>query len=549
MKLYLKCVSPVHIGTGKTLEPFDYVFYKENILILNQEICLTSIYDKHSGGIERYSQWVTETSRRISKAEEEFKQARREGDKKGRQHYNQLLSDLRRNFNLIYFCENHLKDPELASEFLRNPKYHRQSMFALSHPKGTRQLREIIQINDAPYLPGSSIKGAIRTALAFRAVKNLDDKGVTILLNGRSRSNIYGINRILEKIRRLSEQAIQVIQAGEYHKTSNVLSDLDRERRSWQKKIGDEVEKVVFGCGEEGKLGEKYDDPKFDLMRLIKVSDTTEGNWEMIAGHLMSYTRDGKSGGLKAQPIQLCEFIDANSTFQFNMAIDTALIQVIRQNRIKGWIGFKEKFQRLFGVDPSLPEDQLTREILDSILSAVKEFGKSIVDHEKRWLDNFSGMEVSNIRKFYENLNGNGNYLKIGFSSGWHATTVGLALAENPKLKEYLPELIYAFNLDLIINQEKLLKRAEKNRRKLEEQLRLLRRTPNVWRFPHSRRMIGENNKPLYPVGWIEISIQPFSKDQENIGTSSNVEIKSNDWNDESFEEMLIKLKEKFNNR
>jgi len=546
MDLYIKCISPVHIGTGKVLEPFDYIFYQEKVIVLNQDACLARIYEEHPEGIDLYSRWVTETSRKIANAREDFNNARRQRNWQKRSHYNQLMSDLRRNFNLIYFCEKELRDPELARELQTDSRYHWQEMYTINRPRGTMQLREIIQINGEPYIPGSSLKGAIRTALAFRAIKNLDQNDVQLLLNGDTKTNIYGIKKVLNKIRQISQQAIQAINSGNVEKINKTLRELSDERRNWQRKIGGEVEKVVFGCGDTTKFGIKYDDPKFDLLRLFKISDTLDGNWEMIVGHLLSFTRDGRSGGLKAQPVQFCEFLDSESTFRINVEINTGLIQEILKNSVKGWIGFPEKFMKLFAMAPGAPSEKLEEQVLQSILQAIREFSRSIVDHEKQWLENFSSKDVQSIQQFYENLNDQNYYLRVGFSSGWHATTIGLALAEHPLLNEYLSELIYAFNLDLIINQEKLLRRAERNKNRVEEQLRLLNRVPNVRRFPRSRRLIGENNLPQLPVGWLELSTNPFIQSSQK-NTNQLQQNHNDDFGEEiPFEEQLRRLKEKF---
>jgi len=546
MDLYLKCISPVHIGTGKVLEPFDYVFYQEKVIVLNQDACLARIYEKHPEGIDLYSRWITETSRKIANARQDFNNARRQRNWQKRSHYNQLMSDLRRNFNLVYFCEKELQDPDLARELQTDSRYHWQTMYTISRPRGTMQLREIIQVNGEPYIPGSSLKGAIRTALAYRAIKNLDENDVQLLLNGDKKTNIFGIKKVLDKIRQLSQQAIQTINSGNVEKTNRALRELSNERKKWQRKIGDEVEKVVFGCGDATKFGIKYDDPKFDLLRLIKVSDTLDGNWEMIVGHLLSFTRDGRTGGLKAQPVQFCEFLDSQSTFRIRVEIDTGLIQEILKNSVKGWIGFQEKFMKLFAVAPDALSQELEEQVLQSLLQAIREFSEGIIKHETQWLENFSGKEVQSIQRFYDNLNDRNYYLRVGFSSGWHATTIGLALMEHPLLKEYLPELIYAFNLDLIINQEKLLRRAERNKNRVEEQLRLLNREPNVRRFPRSRRLIGENNSPQLPVGWLEVSMHPFTKTSKKKSVHPQQNQNSDSGEEIPFEEQLKRLKEKF---
>lgn len=546
MKIFIKTLSPVHIGSGKVLEPFDYLFHQQKIILLDHAACLDQIYESSPEGIERYSDWVNQTSLKIANAKREHDQARRNRDRQGSKQYNQVLADLRRNFNIIHFCKNILKDAQLADAFLNQSAFHKLTMPALGKPKNTLQLREMLHLNGQPYLPGSSLKGALRTALAYRVLKTLAGEPLNILLNGKTGTNIKGIGDVLKKIRALSGQTIAAIEQGDFRATEEAFRALAGERRRWEKKIGAEVEKVIFGCGEAGKLGEKYDDPKFDLLRLIKISDSFEAQIELLAGHLMSFTRDGLTGQLKSQPVQFCQFIDAGSQFTCDVEVDTRLIQIIQSQQVKGWLGFAEKFRQLFGAAPdsSTPPEALARQVVQQILRAIMEFSQAVIQKEKEWLDEFNIGDLAAIREFYNGLESQKPLLRLGFASGWHGTTIGLALAENPGLSEYLPEIIYAFNLDLIINQEKVLRRAERNQKMVQQQLRLLKRTPNSRRYPRSRRMIAEYDKPHSPVGWLEISLQPFEKSKKQKEELLEESITSEE--NRNFDDSLTRLREKF---
>ncbi|RMD89831.1 MAG: type III-A CRISPR-associated RAMP protein Csm5 [Calditrichaeota bacterium] len=571
--LYFKTISPLHIGTGKVLEPFDYVFYQEKVIILDQEACLERMFEKHPQAVDRYVEWIQQTVQRMNNAKNEARNARRDRDRSRAQHHNQILSELRKNFNLVYFCENELSDSALAKEILSNSQYHKNAIYALDRPAGTRQLREMIHINGQPYVPGSSLKGAIRTALAYRATKNLSDESLDILLNGKSGTNLLGIKEPLQRIREFSQKAIIAIEKGNEQEINQALKALQNERRYriQKKKIGDEVEKVVFGCGDGGvKEVEKFDDPKFDLLRLIKISDSIEGEWGLLAGHLMSFTRNNRTGQLSAQPIQYCQFIDEGSIFSVSLEIDTQLIGAILNNRVKGWTSFERKFRTLFNTDPHLPPEQLEQEIVKNILEAIREFGWAILEKEKDWLNQFNDNEIKKLHEFYDNLPQDATLLRVGFSSGWHSTTVGLALAENPALSGYLPEIIYAFNLDLIQKQENLLRlsagqivenrnRKKKKRDKAKElkqietitklQIKLLERSVSYSSFPRSRRLIAEGRKPYAPVGWLEVSTSAFQKSDnpsKSAEKKSKETIQVQNGNQESFEERLKKLKKKF---
>ena len=123
---------------------------------------------------------------------------------------------------------------------------------------------------------------------------------------------------------------------------------------------------------------------------------------------------------------------------------------------------------------------------------------------------------------------------------------MGLALANNPKLQDYLLEIIYAFNLDLIINQKRLLSRFFPQNKIIRKQLSLLKRTVREKEFPKSRRLISENQKPYAPLGWLQLKNTPFKQSSKNSSQKSQVKNEMSNQGELSFEEKLKLLKNKF---
>jgi len=150
---------------------------------------------------------------------------------------------------------------------------------------------------------------------------------------------------------------------------------------------------------------------------------------------------------------------------------------------------------------------------------------------------------VQALQEFYGNVHQNAALVRVWFPSGWHSTTLGLAMAENSQLAEYLPEIIYVFNLNLIQNQEKLLRRAERNRRRVEQQLHLLKRTPRPQDYLRSRRLLAQNRRPFALVGWLQVSLQPFPSIKSKLYSKESQMVASA--TDSSFQEKLAQLKEK----
>jgi CRISPR type III-A-associated RAMP protein Csm5 len=231
MKYEIEVISPVHIGSGGTISPIEYVvednFYRVDM-------------DKIFGD-EQF-----ETDRFIEDA------------KKG-------------TFYLGKFA------PELAKEHVRYT-------LDISHPTRTNlqgligskssEVREFIKTKDDAYIPGTSIKGAIRTAILWWVLKNdrmLFEKVkryLEILLNARNLSeqienarNIEEIKREIERNYNLKQNSdaymdlLVMIAGGEVRKIKKKVRDL---RKIGREHVDDEIEEIVFG-----------QDPTKDLLKAL----------------------------------------------------------------------------------------------------------------------------------------------------------------------------------------------------------------------------------------------------------------------------------------
>ncbi len=183
MRYEIELISPVHVGSGGTISPIEYVvedkFYRADMDGLFED--------------ERF-----ETDRFI------------EGAKGGALYLGEFA-------------------PELTKEHLR---------YALDIPQSTRtslqgligsrssEVREHIKTKDEVYIPGSSVKGALRTAILWWVLKNDADK---------------------------------------FNRAKSHLKSLVRQRNRVDKRwVDDKIEEFVFGK-----------DPTKDIFKALQVSDTS----------------------------------------------------------------------------------------------------------------------------------------------------------------------------------------------------------------------------------------------------------------------------------
>ncbi len=459
--LYVRTLSPVFIGAGAELQPFEYVVADAKLYRLNSDKVFSLILDRSEDAAERFERWLSDKTHQVE----------RERD-------NQRLSELMRNFTLVQFVRTELRDDQLARHIERNlselalyvlpcpsldglkltgrsPRAQRKKTIATAIKTGTQQL----------YIPGSSLKGLFRTALLFTVLTEADAQF---------------INTIVRKIQ-------------------FKLAALGTSPRDQDKKFFDDVlEMEVFFCGVTEKGRTTFDDARFDLMKLISISDSTTLE-PAQAGCVIPIDTYQANGQVQPQTPAV-EAIAAGNVVQMRIGVDTTAIEHLRQwvaSRAGGvgnslWIGLAERFRRLFGC--SL--EQATEErILDRLMQAAQQFGTAVAQHDRMWAQTYPGME--NFLDHLPELS-----LKIGWGSGFHATTVMLAMLKNPALLQIEQDVFARFQLG----------RAPRQQRAGNE-----RRTPvELSNLPRSRRLhtpaITSMPNPQ-PIGWIELAWEPLQPD------------------------------------
>ena len=551
MKLQLKCETPVHVGSGNELEPFDYVIDGRYLIKFNKKKCFSEIYRHFPEGITAFSQWLEEMAVKMESIEKEKRRAG--NDKNLKRNKNQELSDIRKNLNLIYFCENKLKSPELAQEFLTHSEYHDDKIICLEKPRGNRKVREMIREDGRPFIPGSSIKGAIRTALAYSAIKQMGSEDIRVLIKGDPQKGIGGIEKPLDAIGQALKGIKNKLRENDF--IDPELKNYQDLVKRHQKSIGEQVERFVFGTGFIDNHNHiKWGDPKFDLLKFLLVSDAYPVQTKLLIGNVSSVTRDRWGKMKPPQSIVLAELFDEGSVLEFECDFTADILLHILQNRRRNeWIGLEQAFKRLFAID--LKQYDLTKEgelrlkedITQGIYESLNDFSKTILRRDKEWTERFSDGSMSELRQEISNLEKQEKLIRIGFSSGWHSTTVGLALSEKEELRPWLQEIIYAFNLDLIQKQKKLFKAKDKNqriyRKDKAELNRLLNRASDEKSYPKSRRVLAQNRQPKDWMGWARIEMiseKELSQKNESEKTQ-NTAADSDD-----FQKKLLELKKKF---
>ncbi len=320
-KYKLETLTPVHIGTGETLNHIDGYYANSRWY----HIDLDKVLAHPSTDI------------------------------------NALTSEMsQRDFRWSDYFSRHNMNPADFSAY---------SLLCAQSPE-TTDIREAIKsVGNRPYIPGSSIKGALRTALLSDLINNAENEK---LYNDSSEH----LNREIEK---------------------------GTPPRRRQENPAQQIEKLAFGK-----------DPTHDLLRALQVSDTEPLEWDALAIET-AWTVTLNQNNQLEQKVEdnteyknFVEVIQGVKSLSFSIKIDDLLFRE------------REKKQLNF--------DKTQKNILQEIAEVCNEETQILMEVERKFYDDYNNPEIANL---YEQLMGLNNrladdafMLQIGWGAGYLSNTV-----------------------------------------------------------------------------------------------------------------------------
>ncbi len=292
-----------------------------------------------------------------------------------------------------------------------------QRMFKDEHTRYTVELREgviVRRIRDVreafktlsgePYIPGSSIKGSIRSGLyLYYALPE----------HAKEAKEITGIN-IIEELRR------------------EVRESRGRINR---KQIGETLEKKFFNVGRERDIK----DAKFDLFRFVHVSDFMSEKATLHLDQIITYSKQ-RNGAMREKHFSI--FAEtAEGTFTGEIKLNTpALIRALNSSEYPNL----EKKLRLFGLSK---EDIFSEKVQKKFITTL--IKRSTISRNISYLHDLDLMgniqnasEVANY--LMDNLPSAEGFIRLGFGVGTHFQ--GIIKAIEKRDPRFAAELISQFN-------------------------------------------------------------------------------------------------------
>jgi CRISPR type III-A-associated RAMP protein Csm5 len=369
------------------------------------------------------------------------------------------------------------------------------TLYALPCPQDPADtpVREAMKtVYQQPYLPGTSVKGAIRTAVlssllnAQRAQQTFVEEYLTLCLRTSDVSTRFAERQAFDKADVQREILAQVLsvpeeQARSYQQTLyhilGIREERLREPRTWRdfqrrlerlgrsrEWLGQPVERAVLGPN-----------PNHDLMRAVHVSDTAPGALEQLAvGLVWTYTLRGnrlvekreQDGDYKA----LVEWLTPDTTLRLALRLDDFLFTEAanRELRFRG----------------------ARAQAVQQLAHTCNAYARTIITAEQEF---YAAYGLNVLRDMYTELEAtlsalpDGAFLlNVGWGGGWEVKTIGDLLRK-------------ALGNDSF--------RQLRQRYRLGVAPRTGQHTHNA-PFPKTRRIAYEGGAACWALGWVKVEPQ-----------------------------------------
>lgn len=367
MKVKIKTLTPIHIGTGKKLTPLDF--------FNNYRISYDKLFDiVAQQKRDEFFNWLEQNST-IS------------------------ANEIQRIFGI-------------RSQDIVNSA----SLYRITGSFQKELNEGIKDSNNELFIPGSSLKGSLRTALMYKVLSN--PSKVSYISNQ--------LNNLINK-------------AASSRGNPKSIKDL-------LKSADDKLEQEVFICGVEKERNNiveiLFEDQKFDLLKLVKISDSSS-----VSTYDSGEISELQVYALKKVPPHktfkiYTESIKDNVELEFDISFDVSFIKRAKEELNnpnsdfgkKYFIGFEHKLKALFDIDIVNDSDFSEEKIINSLIKAWVDFGNAVSKIEKAWIDSLTNnnkIKTNLLEKLY-NTN---TKTKVGFGSGFSGMTILPLLLQDNNLK------------------------------------------------------------------------------------------------------------------
>jgi len=332
----LDTITPINIGTGNQIGMMDIIQDDGIVYVLNVRKMFNFLRERHGSRIlKKFEAFVTDKTKTYNR---------------GR--------GLGLNLNR-FLDENQISIDEIIDNF-SIVKYKVNAPFAIN-----RDLREQIKTNNTPYIPGSSLKGVIRSALLWYHVKDDPDE----------------LNKLIDSLKR----------------------DLNHPHPS-KKYIGNKFVDEFFST-KDGKY-----DAKYDILKFLEISDFMPVSYKLSIKNVKTFSLKYN----KFEPKRYDNFVESlEGCMEGKISLSSQIRAAIKDE--KEYPLLREKLDILgLKSDLNLKEDDM----VDHLKGAVKEFNDWCLSKEIELCEKASESKFPKILNELKRRNREDVLIRIGFSVG-----------------------------------------------------------------------------------------------------------------------------------
>ncbi|HPZ06884.1 MAG TPA: type III-A CRISPR-associated RAMP protein Csm5 [Candidatus Eremiobacteraeota bacterium] len=355
-QIRIEVVTPVFIGKGEEITPFDYILTDDRFAVFDVQ----KYFRKKTGRVEEFY-------RKVNGNPGEFS-----------------LSNFLNNDRTDKDCWKYsVKSSILIKKILEDSiKTKKPEMAVKSHIKD--------DLTGTPYIPGSSVKGAIRTAFLYNVLRK--DKN---------------------HIKKQMEEWIKETKGGSWE---------GKKRLERNFKYANFLSKPFQGNYERANDAQK------DLFKFLSVQDFFPSEDCMSLNLVDTYSMYSYKGYRTVY-----ETINKGTLLEGNINVNDKL--------------FHDKFRYIISWDNASSMN------IRNLFQMINCFTMDILEREVWFFENLKGTYPVKVREFYKDFTeevgdakDNTAYLSIGQGSGWHKMTVGILLKKCLEEEDFR-ELRFALNL------------------------------------------------------------------------------------------------------
>jgi CRISPR-associated protein Csm5 len=406
MDYSLKILSPVHIGCGEQYTGLNFILDGSKIYVVTPETIIALLGPQK--GL-KFAEWLEVNANEIARLDSDQKSKKdeswKERDRNRKKELEEKATELKRkwtqkknNFNLRSFVN--------SANLVSIGQLTENAVYSVSCIEGNSRLNELnpfIKQMTKPYIPGTEIKGAIRTTILYCAI--CDNVG---LRNWLQQALDEMLNETVEKFQgRIVATYRDYVEAVKNQKKPDKRKKDKLVERI--KKIESDLQDKVFNSNIQKP------DAKFDVMKFMQVGDTPllDTGKALAVSYVEPYNISTKFR-------VFYEYL--RPELQVTLTSFTLEPQGSRNMKLKK-MGFSETHKKMVGG-------------MEAILACCHRFAADLLAEEIAYFSQYGKTEIVDHLKEIQNLNTpKSPVLRIGKDEGYNSLTVGLAV------KKLMPDL------------------------------------------------------------------------------------------------------------